>query len=161
MTGLITYKMIQYFGKDSKRINHSLKVLGFARTIAAGENYCGQSLKTLEIAAVLHDIGIHEAERIHDSNAAKFQELEGPRVAKSILEGLIKDENVIERVCYLVGHHHSYSMIDGVDYQILIEADFLVNILEENISADAIHSIRQKYFKTKTGIDIISNLYLS
>lgn len=160
MTGLITYKMIQYFGNDSKRINHSLKVLGFAKAIAAGENYCGKPLKTLEIAAILHDIGIHEAERIHNSNAGKFQELEGPRIAKSILEDLIIDEKVIERVCYLVGHHHSYSMIGGLDFQILVEADFLVNISEDNLSVSAIRTIREKYFKTKTGIDIITKLYL-
>lgn len=160
MTGLITYKMIQYFGNDVRRINHSLKVLGFARAIAAGENYDGDKLETLETAAILHDIGIHEAERIHNSSAGRFQELEGPHVAKSILEGLTNDEKVIERVCFLVGHHHSYSAVDGLDFQILIEADFLVNIDEDNVSSDAARTIKEKYFKTKTGADIISKLYL-
>lgn len=160
MTGLIAYKMIQYFDKDIKRINHSLKVLGFAEAIAAGENFGGEKLETLRIAAVLHDIGIHEAERIHNSSAGKFQELEGPRVARSILEGLINDETVVERVCFLVGHHHSYSMVDGLDFQILIEADFLVNINEDNLPLDTAHTIKEKYFRTKTGADIISKLYL-
>ena len=37
---------------------------------------------------------------------------------------------MIRRVEYLVGHHHTYKDIDGLDYQILVEADFLVNILK-------------------------------
>ena len=35
---------------------------------------------------------------------------------------------VTERVAYLIGHHHTYDKIEGMDYQILVEADFLVNI---------------------------------
>jgi hypothetical protein len=31
---------------------------------------------------------------------------------------------LVERVCYLVGHHHTYTNIDGPDYQILVEAGF-------------------------------------
>ena len=38
------------------------------------------------------------------------------------------DKKIIERVSYLVAHHHTYNEIDDVDYQILVEADFLVNI---------------------------------
>lgn len=37
---------------------------------------------------------------------------------------------VAERVSYLVGHHHTYDHIDGMDYQILVEVDFLVNFNE-------------------------------
>mgnify|MGYP000340972515 FL=1 len=37
-----------------------------------------------------------------------------------------------ERVAYLIGHHHTYDKIEGMDYQILVEADFLVNILRQD-----------------------------
>ena len=68
---------------------------------------------------------------------------------------------IINRVCFLIGHHHSYSQIDGIDYQILVEADFLVNIYEDNMNESQIKSIRNKIFKTKSGISIIDSMYLS
>lgn len=43
-----------------------------------------------------------------------------------------------ERVAYLVGHHHSPAQIDGIDYQILIEADYIVNASESGYSQQAI-----------------------
>ena len=70
-------------------------------------------------------------------------------------------QEIINRVCFLIGHHHSYSQIDGIDYQILVEADFLVNIYEDNMNESQIKSIRNKIFKTKSGISIIDSMYLS
>lgn len=159
MVGLVLDKMIEYFGEDIRRVSHTLKVYGFARAIASGEKIDGQKLETLEIAAVLHDIGIHEAERLHNSSAGEFQEIEGPHVAHEILEEICADRILIDRVCYLVGNHHSYNKIDGIDFQILVEADFLVNINEDHLSHDAVCAIKQKYFKTTSGIKMISNLY--
>jgi HD superfamily phosphodiesterase len=151
--------MIEYFGDDVKRVSHSLKVYGFAKAIAWGEKLDGQELLVLETAAVLHDIGIHEAEHLHSSSAGEFQELEGPPIARAIMSEVCNDRTVIDRVCYLVGHHHSYNKIDGADFQILVEADFLVNINEDNLSRDAALTIRQKYFKTASGFNMISRLY--
>jgi hypothetical protein len=68
-------------------------------------------------------------------------------------------EETLERICYLIGHHHSYTKIDGADFQILVEADFLVNIFEEGMNPGAIRSVREKYFKTNTGKAIIDKLY--
>ena len=55
----------------------------------------------------------------------------------------------------------SISKIDNIDYQILVEADFLVNIYEDEIKYDSIVSIKDKYFKTKAGINFLEKLYLS
>ncbi len=98
---LVICKMIEYNGCDVKRINHSLKVYGFAKAIAAGEGVEGQTLEILEIAAILHDIGIHEAQRLHNSAVGKFQELEGPPVARAILNELNMVDKITEWVCYL------------------------------------------------------------
>ena len=38
---------------------------------------------------------------------------------------------MVERICYLIGHHHTYKDVDGADYQLLLEADFLVNAYED------------------------------
>ena len=48
-----------------------------------------------------------------------------------MLKELGFDQDVSNRVQYLIAHHHTYDAIDGIDYQILIEADFLVNMYEE------------------------------
>lgn len=157
----VTEKMVAYFGCDVRRISHALKVLGFARVLAEETGVSEKENLIIELAAVLHDIGIHEAERKHNSSAGKYQELEGPPIAESILSECGVPKDVSARVSYLVGHHHSYGMIDGIDFQILVEADFLVNIAEDAMEHPAIQSIRDKYFKTQAGIKILDSMYLS
>ena len=114
----------------------------------------------LEVTAVLHDIGIKVSEEKYQSSAGCYQEIEGPAIARKILEQLGYDEVFIERVCYIIAHHHTYHEIDRLDFQILVEADFLVNIDEDQMSKEAIQSIKEKIFKTRTGINYINYLYL-
>jgi hypothetical protein len=150
---------ITYSGNDVKRINHFLKVYSFAHYIGIKEN-CNSELQTIiDIAALLHDIGIHEAERKHNSNAGNWQEIEGPIVAKKLLSNINLDNNIQERVLYLIGHHHTYNDIDGIDFQILVEADFLVNIFEDNIESTVINNIKINIFKTNNGIKLLEQLY--
>jgi len=114
----------------------------------------------VELAAILHDIGIKEAEIKYNSTAGKYQIIEGPPIAKQILieSGIPKD--TLERVCFIIGNHHSYQKIDGVDLQILVEADFIVNIYEDDIQRNTIENIRNKYFKTPTGKELLDAIYL-
>lgn len=152
--------MIKYFGHDVKRINHAIKVYGFSKTLGELENLNKNDQLVLESSAILHDIGIKISEEKYHSSAGKYQELEGPAVAKEILiKYNIKDET-LNRILYLIGHHHSYSKISGYDFQLLVEADFIVNIFEDNINKDSIISIRDKYFKSKSGINFINSMYV-
>lgn len=153
-------KMAEYFARDTKRINHALKVYGFAVLIAGGEGIPEQDFRTVRIAAILHDIGIHEAERKHGSPAGKYQEMEGPSVAAELLKGFALDKDTLERVLYLIGNHHSYSKIDGIDFQILVEADFLVNIFEDGMNKDAVLKIQKNIFKTQTGGGLLAAMFL-
>ncbi|MDC7126954.1 MAG: HD domain-containing protein, partial [Spirochaetales bacterium] len=139
-------KMIIYYQDDVIRINHALKVYGFAESIALSENLSGEKLEILLLAAILHDIGIKEAEKKYNSSAGNFQEIEGPPIARNIMEELVVPQNIIERVCFLVGNHHSYKKIDDIDFQILIEADFFVNAYENKMERKTIESFCQKYF---------------
>ena len=91
----------------------------------------------------------------------KYQEIEGPPIAEEMLTKLRYDKNVIERVSYLVAHHHTYSNIDGIDYQILVEADFLVNIDEDEMTKETAKNVREKIFKTKSGTQMLDNLFLT
>ncbi|MEI6131470.1 MAG: HD domain-containing protein [Bacillota bacterium] len=153
-------KMIEYFGADTRRINHALKVYGFAKAIASGGGVVDvKALEIIELSAILHDIGIHEAERKYQSSAGKHQEIEGPAIAAVILGALGVSAETAERVCFLVGHHHTYGKIDGLDFQILVEADFLVNIFEDELAAPQIKAIRDKYFKTSTGEKLLEGMY--
>lgn len=76
-----------------------------------------------------------------------------------MLEKLGYEDNIIQRVKYLVGHHHTYDNIDGIDYQIFVEADFLVNLYEDNIDSKGIMSAYTKIFKTKTGLNICKQMF--
>ena len=117
-------------------------------------------MQILEIAAILHDIGIHECERKYSSTGGNFQEIEGPPIAKELLEEFNLPEDVLERVLFLIGHHHTYSGIDGADYQILVEADFLVNIYEDSMDEKQVKSIKERIFKTSSGKYFLEKLYL-
>ena len=157
---IVINEMIKYYAGDPRRVNHFLKVFSFAKSIGELEKLDKDIQEVLEVAAVMHDIGIKISEEKYNSSAGNYQELEGPTVAKEMLLRFNFDEEFIDRVCYLIGHHHTYSKIDGLDYQILIEADFLVNIYEDEIKIPQIQSIKEKYFKTKSGADFLTRLYL-
>ena len=152
--------MILYFDGDVRRINHALKVYSFSKCISELENISEEIQLVLEIAAVLHDIGIKESEKKYNSSAAKYQELEGPPVAKIILGKYELEDKNLERILFLIGNHHSHYKIDNVDFQILVEADFLVNIFEDLSDLETIVSIKNKHFKTKSGIELINSLFL-
>lgn len=152
-------KMIEYYEGDPHQIQHLIKVHSFARRIGLLEQLDEETLNILEIAAIVHDIGIKDAIEKHGSSNGKYQELEGPPAAKKMLMELGYQQNIIDRVCYLVGHHHTYNNINGWDYQILVEADFLVNFHESKMSKETISSTLAKIFKTKTGIQICNLMY--
>ena len=152
-------EMISYYKGDVRRINHFLKVYSFSKTIGELEKLDKDTQFILEVAASMHDIGIKVSEEKYNSSAGKYQELEGPSVAKEMLTKLNFPKDIIDRVCFLIGHHHTYSNIDNIDYQILVEADFLVNIYEDKMPINSIKSIKEKIFKTKSGTKILENLY--
>ena len=144
-------EMIGFYAGDPHQIQHFAKVHGFARMIGIGERLEEETLQILEMAAIVHDIGIKPALEKYDSAAGPHQELEGPPLAREMLARLGYPPHITERVCHLVGHHHTYTGIDGMDYQILVEADFLVNMHEGKMSAEGIDATLRKIFRTPTG----------
>ncbi len=158
-TGLVIDAMTEFYTGDIDRINHFLKVYGFAKVIGELEGLDENTEEILEVAALVHDIGIKISEEKYNNAAGTYQELEGPPVAEEMLGKLGYRKELIDRVSYLVGHHHTYSKIDGMDYQILVEADFLVNIHENGIKKHEVEQIRAKIFKTKAGLVLLDRLY--
>jgi hypothetical protein len=158
-SGKVTRAMIDYFAGDARHINHFLKVYGYARAIGEKEGLDQKTMEVLEIAALTHDIGIKNSELKYNSAAGNYQQIEGPPVAESMLKQLDISQPVIERVCWLIAHHHTYCNIIGIDYQILVEADFLVNMFDEKLPAEAIKKVRDKIFKTATGTEFLNCIY--
>lgn len=153
-------KMTEYYAGDPQQIQHFMKVHNFARTIGVLEQMDEGELFVLETAAVVHDIGIKVAREKYGSSNGKYQEQEGPAVARELLGSLGYEKETTERVCYLVGHHHTYTDIDGLDYQILVEADFLVNIFEEGMSREAAENVFEKIFKTGAGKELCRQMFV-
>ena len=151
--------MMEHEEKDVKRIQHLLKVHEFARLIGLTEGLPPDVQETLEAATVVHDIGIHPAERKYGNDDGPNQELEGPPLARELLARLGWEESAVQRVAWLVGHHHTYTDIDGIDYQILVEADFLVNLFESSHSADTQREVYRRIFKTEAGKKLFRTMF--
>jgi HD superfamily phosphodiesterase len=151
-------QMKSFFGNDTKRINHALKVLDYAEKIQQAEG--GDSL-VVKATAVLHDIGIQEAERKYNSNAGKYQEIEGPPIAENILKYLEIPLDSIEHICKIIANHHTAKNIDTIEFRIIWDADNIVNLFEdiEEYDKEKIQSIIKKRFKTKTGLQIAQKLF--
>ena len=143
--------MIKYFSGDPKRIQHFIKVHSFALMIAQMESLSDEETFILEAAAITHDIGIKISEKKYGDCSGKHQELEGPPESEKMLAELGYSRDVIDRVCWLIAHHHTYKDINNADYQILVEADFLVNLYEDNEPLKAVISAYNKIFKTDAG----------
>lgn len=158
-SGKVAAAMIAYYRNDVLRINHFLKVFGFAKTIAEQESFDPDQLEILEIAALTHDIGIKASEEKYQSSAGKYQQAEGPPLADRMLAELDFLPNLIERVCWLIAHHHDYQSVQLPDHRILVEADFLVNAYEEGLPKQAILKVREQIFRTRTGLELLENLY--
>ena len=151
--------MIELYSGDAKRIQHFCKVHSYAKLIAETENVDEKCLFIIEAAALTHDIGIHLCEEKYGNCNGKLQEKEGPAIAEKLLAKLGFDRDISDRVQYLIAHHHTYSNIDGIDYQILVEADFLVNIMEDNLAKDAALKAYQNIFKTTCGKMICREMF--
>lgn len=152
--------MINYDSGDVSRIQHFVKVHDFAATIGIAECLDEGTLFVLEVAAILHDIGIHPAEAKYGNSNGKAQEELGPAEARKVLEEVGGFTNAqIDRVCWLIGHHHTYNDVKDADHRILLEADFLVNSYEDNVSKDGIVAFRNNVFRSESAIEMLNRMW--
>ena len=161
-TDKVMNAMIEYNRGDARRIQHAVKVYQFASMMGRAEGISEKEQQALETAAILHDIGIHICEQKYGNCEGRNQEIEGPAVAKAILENLMGadgDEAFSGRVCYLIGHHHTYTGITGMDYQLLVEADFLVNAFEDGMTQESIRTVRERIFKSQAGLKLLDDMF--
>ena len=148
----IAIEMKRYFKSDFKRIGHAIRVARHAEWI--GKNERG-NLAVILAAAYLHDIGIHEAERKYNSTAAKYQEQEGPPIARSIMENLGANDKLTEEVCDIIGHHHHPRPEETLNFKVVYDADLIANLEEKHkespIDNDRLTRIIENSFLTESG----------
>ncbi len=158
----VAIEMKRYFKQDFKRIGHATRVARYAEKIGIEEQ---GNLAVVLTAAYLHDIGIKEAERKHESTAARYQEEEGPPVAREILDRLGAREELIQEVCDIVGHHHHPGPGESINFKSVYDADMIAN-LEDNhkenpVEPETLASIIEKSFLTESGRNLAQRVLLN
>ena len=150
--------MEKYFNDDSKRILHAKKVLEYAEKIMTKE---GGEKRVIMPAAILHDIGIKECERKYNSTNGKLQEKEGPPIAKRLLDKINYDCVYVDEILEIIANHHSFGKVNTLNFQIIYEADWLVNLAEDFKKTTRAQKERiiNKNFKTEIGIRIARKLF--
>lgn len=155
----IMEKMIAFSDGNIHDIDHFIRVWTYARTIGELENLDRETQFVLEVAAITHDIACPLCRVKYGNTNGKYQEEEGIPMVKEFLSDIGIAEEVIDRVAFLVGHHHTFSGIDGIDYQILIEADYIANATENGYGQENIVNFMQKIMKTEGGKQILKAIY--
>lgn len=153
------HKMIEFDAGDPALIQHFTKVHAYACLIAEGENMDAHTREILEATAIVHDIAIPLCREKYGIDAGNLQEKESPALICEFFEGMDFDQDFISRVSWLVAHHHTYNPIEGIDHQILVEADFLVNAYESGHSEEAKQNTLTNIFKTETGQKLYRTMY--
>lgn len=159
MLDTLFMKMLEFDAGSTHRIQHLTKVHAYCAYIGRREGLSERERLILEAAAYTHDIGIKPALEKYGSAAGPLQEREGPAYAREMLEEIGFDGEVVDRVCWLIAHHHTYAPVEGIDHRILIEADFLVNLFEGNATADACRAAYEGHFVTETGRKIWNHMF--
>lgn len=153
-------KAIFDYDPDGPNIHHLMAVHGYSRLIAQMEMVDEHTLFITEAAAYLHDIGCKISKEKYGNSQPQHQEEEGPAIARQLLAPLNLPAQDVERICFIIGHHHTYKAIDGMDFQILAEADYIVNLMEGYCKKDSIPEMNRNIFKTRTGKYLLEQMFI-
>lgn len=151
--------MIAFYNGNLHDINHFIKVWTYAKIIGESEQLDKETQFILEAAAVVHDISCPLCRKKYGNADGKHQEEESPALVCDFLKDTGMSAAQIDRVVYLVSHHHTLDHIEGRDYQILIEADYIVNADESHYSAENIRNFDNRYFKTQAGHSLLHSVF--
>ena len=150
----VAVEMKRYFKADFRRIGHAMRVARYAEAIGRQER---GNLAVILTAAYLHDIGIRQAEEKYGSTAPRYQELEGPPIARSILEKLGAGPELVDEVCDIVGHHHHPREEETLNFKVLYDADLITNLeeahKEKKMDRERLNSLVKNAFLTPSGGD--------
>ena len=147
----IMKKMIEFSDGNIHDIDHFIRVWSYAKTIGELEGLDSDTQFILETAAIVHDIACPLCREKYGNTNGKHQETEGEVLVREFFGGSDLTQQQIDRVAYLVGHHHTFTSVDGLDYQILLEADYIANASENGYSEKNILNFMNLLMKTDSG----------
>ena len=148
-------QMIAFDHGSTHDVEHFLKVYAYARTIGKLTGLDEETQRILEIASIVHDIACPLCREKYGRADGYLQEQESEPILREFLVGYDLPEKVLERVIFLVCHHHTITGVDGLDWRILLEADFLVNAQENGMTAQQMDSARKAFFRTEAGCEML------
>ncbi len=156
-------EMEVYFEENQGLIQHTTDVYGYAEQIREVE---GGDILTVRAGALYHDIGIPEAKRVHGSGRGKFQEIEGPPIARRILSDLDMDPDRIDHVCRIIANHHTahdQATVNTIEFKIIWDADALVNLRRrrDNTDDERFIEIMNETFRTEKGLVIAKEVFFN
>lgn len=156
----LTEKMIAFSAGNTADIHHFLCVWAYTKTIGEEEGLDEKTLFLLEATAIIHDISCPLCREKYGNTDGKHQEAESPRLVRDFLADSGFGAEQIDRISFLIAHHHTVTGIDGMDYQILIEADFLVNAAEKGLGKEAVTHFLKHVAKTNCGRRLLTSIFL-
>ena len=154
----ILEKMIRFSDGNIHDIDHLIRVWTYAKTIGELEALDSGTQFILEVAAITHDIACPLCREKYGNTNGKRQEEEGVPMVREFLSDTGMDSEQIDRVAFLVGHHHTFAGIDSSDWQILVEADYIANASENGYSDDNVRNFMNRIMKTESGKRILTDV---
>ncbi|MBQ1466264.1 MAG: HD domain-containing protein [Eubacteriaceae bacterium] len=155
----IMRKMIAFSEGNIHDIDHLIRVWTYAKVIGESELQDAEAQYILEIAAITHDIACPLCREKYSNTNGKHQEEEGMAMVRTFLSDTDLTQEQIERVSFLVGHHHTLDGISGKDWQILVEADYIANASENDYSKENVRNFIGKIMKTECGIRLARDIF--
>ena len=154
----ILEEMLAFADGDLHDIDHLIRVWTYAKTIGELEGLDPDTQYVLEAAAIVHDIACPLCREKYGNTDGRRQEEEGAPMAREFLRGAGMSDAQLERVVYLVGRHHTFTGVDGADYQILLEADFLANACENGYPRERVEAFLDRVVRTAAGERLIRSV---
>ena len=158
MISCILERMICFSDGNIHDIDHLIRVWTYAKTIGELEKLDAETQFILEVAAITHDIACPLCREKYGNTNGKKQEEEGVPMVRNFLADTELNPEQINRVAFLVGHHHTFSGIDSSDWQILVEADYIANASENGYSDDNVRNFMNRIMKTESGKRILTSV---
>ncbi len=152
-------KMIRLSTGNLHDIEHFIKVWSYAKTIGELEGLDPETQFILEAASITHDIACPLCREKYGEAAGKLQEKESFPLVEAFFAGTGMSGAKINRIAFIVSHHHTYENVDGPDWQILLEADYIVNAAENNYSRENIQRFLNLHTETETGKRLITEIF--
>jgi len=155
----IMEKMIKTSGGNIHDIEHLVKVWSYAKTIGELEALDPETQFLLEAEAITHDIACPVCRERYGNANGKLQEQESPSLIKAFFADMDLAEAQTDRISHVVGHHHTYEGVDGQDWQILLEADYIVNASENGYTKENIRNFLNRHARTIAGKRLIQEVF--